>query len=229
MKDKPIAVYSILGVVFVGALLFMGAKSCNNESNLSKTQEELYKEADADTLGLDEETDEENKQFVLQKDGTFSVCGKYTLKADEKGISLNVPKFGQSPYFIIRFFKPTAVFSSPTLEGIKYYTEYPCYNLSDYKTEKDGSITFFTKKEELLPICVTKENLPQNIANAYVLSEVPFEQVQKEIEFDNLYSKVYQITLMVNQEKGEMSYGCFSTDKEIFNHIMSGMLHEKLY
>lgn len=229
MKDKLIAVYSILGVAIVGSMIFLGAKSCSSNNQISKSQEELYKEADADTLGLDDESEDKNDQFVLQKDGKFLVGGKYNLKADEHGLSLTVPKLSAAPYFIIRFIHPTAVFTQPTIEGIKYYKEYPCYNLSEYKDEKDGKVTFYTKKQDLLPVCVTEENLPQKIASAYVLSEVSFDQIQKEIEFDNLYDKVFMITLVVNQNGNDEYFGCYSSDKDIFNHIMSGMLHEKLY
>lgn len=224
MKDKQIFVYSILGVVIVGSLLFLGAKSCSNNQ-----QSQDYNEAYTDSLEFADNADSDNKEFVLQKDGTFLVGGKYTLKADENGLSLTVPELSAAPYFELRFIKPTAVFSQPTLEGIKYYKEYPCYNLSEYKDEKDGKVTFFTKKQDLLPICVTEENLPQKIAYAYVLSEVSFEQIQKEIEFDSLYGKVFTITLIVNQGGKEEFFGCYSSDKDIYKHIMSGMLHEKLY
>ena len=213
----------LYGITF--SCVLFSVTGCRNTNNKT-SREELIAAADSDTLGLEQEN---NEQFEKQADGTFLVCKKYTLKADENGIFLTVPKLASPPHFVIRFFNPTAVFSKPTLEGIKYYEEYPCYSLSDYKKEKDGSVTYFTKTKELLPICVTEENLPKNTASAYILSEVPFNQVQREIEFENLYNKVWMITLIANQEENEISYGCYSSDGEIFNRIMSGMLHQKLY
>lgn len=213
----------LYGIAF--SCVLFSVTGCGNTNNKTY-HKELVAAADSDTLELEQEN---NEQFEKQDDGTFLVCRKYTLRADENGIFLTVPKLASPPYFVIRFFYPTAVFSKPTLEGIKYYEEYPCYSLSDYKKEKDGSVTYFTKTKELLPICVTEENLPKNTASAYILSEVPFNQVQREIEFENLYNKVWMITLIANQEENEISYGCYSSDGEIFNRIMSGMLHQKLY
>lgn len=224
MKKETI-VFGLLVLCMVGNVIC----SCKgNSTSTDVTQahlDSLYAEADADTLGTD---DEEDEFFKLQTDGTILVNSKYKMTADEHGLSVTLPKFDSAPYFILRFTDKTAVFTEPTLVGVKYYDEYPCYNLSDYKETKDG-VKFFTKEQELLSVCLPEKNLDKKLLMAYIESEVPFEQVQKEIDFTSLDMHTFVIFLVIHQNGKEERYSIYHSKSGIFDRIMSGMLHKKLY
>lgn len=224
MKKETI-VFGLLGLCLIGAVVLSVGGNSTGKDTTQEHLDSIYAEADADTLGTE---DEEDEFFKMQEDGTILVNGKYKMTADEQGISVTLPKFDSSPYFILTFMNKTAVFSEPTLLGIKYYDEYPCYNLSDYKETKDG-VKFFTKEQELLPVCLPEKNLDKKFLMAYIESEVHFEQVQKEIDFMPLQKQTVMICLVISQNGKENRYPIFYTNKAVFDRVMSGMLHKKLY
>ncbi len=165
-------------------------------------------------------------QGIVQADGSILVSNKYSVYAGPNGIGVTLPKLSQQPYFVLHFKEPVQVFESQELNGADLRGEYRYALTGNYKEEK-GKFTYFSGNDFIYYQCLVESVTDKDAIDAQINGGYPFHTIMENFGRD-ITEYITSIDLCVNLDGKNESCKFYPNDGEVYNKMLSGLLHRDI-
>lgn len=164
---------------------------------------------------------------IIQKDGSILIDNQYLVYAGPNGMNVTLPKFTQTPYFVLNFKEPTQVFEDAELSVANLDKTYTFGLTGDWKEEK-GKYTYYSSpNKRILRTCLVESVTSKDAIYAQIKGGYPFNIVMTNFGKDIL-EYIESVDLHLNIDGEDKVYTFYPSDGETYNKIMSGLLHEDI-
>lgn len=210
MKPKKFLKGCLIAVIAFFAFIFvLGAIFSSTDNATSPKVEAQHKSAG-----------------VVQNDGSILVDSLYVIYAGQNGIGVTMPKIVQPPYFVLNFKEPTQVFEEQSLESADLEKSFS-YALSGDMEDDKEKYTYWSPSHHILRTCLVESITSKEAIYTQIQGGYPFDVVMTNFGKD-ITEYIESIDLHLNLGGKDKVYTFYPSDGEIYNKIVSGLLHEDI-